>query len=317
MLKESYLSLRHAVDLYRGEHQTIFGVRTTGFFNVVGALLTDVAGQDFPKLEIWNDANAALVGAEQTLIGRNVQAAADQLQKANDAYKTASEEWGKYKAQLEGAAFKAQVGVAVVAVVTIVALGAVAVEGAAAVVGGGAGAVGGGASAAGGGAAALGGAATIPVDVVAAGGAATVPAGVGGAAALGGAATIPVDVVAAGGAATVPALAGGAGVAADVAATSAAGGAATIGGGAAAGDAIAEALVREASSALATGGEAAATQVAQAASASFLEAAMARISPVLIANYPFTSKEIEALGRLFDILNEVWKRKVGLPGIPP
>jgi hypothetical protein len=125
-LAEAYTTLEHAVDAGRGEHGIVFGMRSEGFFNAIGALLTEITGEKFPDMGIWDDASRLLVRAHGDLIGRRPEAAALDLLDAKTAYDKASKEWEAFKNQMASAETKAYIAIGVTAVV-IIAVAAIAV----------------------------------------------------------------------------------------------------------------------------------------------------------------------------------------------
>jgi hypothetical protein len=62
-----------------------------------------------------------------------------------------------------------------------------------------------------------------------------------------------------------------------------------------------------------SGGTAAATATAEGLSVGVLEAAYARLVPILALNAPFTTAEARALKQLADVIFEVMRRKQGFP----
>jgi hypothetical protein len=318
LLSGAEASLKRGVDFNAGEWGEINKSRLS-FFGAIGGALTDLAGKNFPSYEeTWAGVDNALIKARQELRAGNVKGAGDQLVAANAAYEKGKARWDAYKAQLENAGTRAQIGIAVVAVVAVAVFvtgGLITAPAAAAAGTGGAGAAGaagvagGGGVVAGGGvggAAALG--ATAPVDAAAAGLATTGVAGGGGAVVGGGAG--------AGSAAALgtTAAAGGSGAGTAVAA-GAAGTATAVGVGGATADAIVGAAIADTSAALSSGGVAAATATAEGMSVGVLEAVYSRLVIVLGMNAPLVSKEAQALKQVADIVFEVWHRKVGFPGV--
>jgi len=192
-LNESYDSMQRNLELYEGEHKMIKQNRDTDAFIGVGGFLTDLFGEDFPDVAMWDEPRMHLARARTALWTKNIEGAGNELAAANSSFQKCKEKWLSYKEQLPNAGTKAQVGVvviAVLAVVVIVATGGTAGAGAAAAGEGGTAA--GGAAAAGGtaaegGAAAAGGVAA-GGEAAAAGGAAAGGTAAGGTAAGGGAA---------------------------------------------------------------------------------------------------------------------------------
>ena len=78
-------------------------------------------------------------------------------------------------------------------------------------------------------------------------------------------------------------------------------------------DAIASAAIADTTAAMSTGGPAAATAAAEGMSVGVLEAAYARLVPVLTLNAPFTTAEARALKQVADIIFDVMRRKQGFP----
>ena len=182
LLNEAYESLQRDLELYEGEHKMIKQNRDTDAFIGVGGFLTDLFGEDFPDVAMWDEPKGHLARARAALWTKNIEAAGNHLAAANSSYRKCKEKWLSYKEQLPNAGTKAQVGVVVIAVIAVVVVVATA-----GVAGGGA-AAGGGTAAGGttaGGGAAAGGAAA---GEVAAGGAAAGGTAAGGGAAAGGAA---------------------------------------------------------------------------------------------------------------------------------
>jgi len=311
LLSDVHGQLSRSVDLYRGEWAEINKSRTT-FFGAVGGALTDLAGQAFPTYDkLWAALDNAVDASRAALRSQDVQGAANKLKETDAEYRKAMDTWGSYKNQIDSAGTKAQIGVGVAAVVAVavIATGGAIAAPAAAAGGGGAGAggavVGGGV----GGAAALG--ATAPVDVAAAGTATTVAAGGGGAAAGG----VVVGGGAGGSAAVATTVAADAAAASTGTGAAAATGTATAAGvGGATADGIVTATIQDTTAALASGGPAAAAEFAAAQSVGILEAAYARLAVILVANAPFTSRELQIMKQVADIIFKVWHDRQGFPG---
>ena len=311
-------TLQQAVDFNKGEWAIVNESRTT-FFGAIGGALTDLAGKNFPTYdETWGPAEDALIRAQQALRAQDVKAAGDELRTANDAYEKGKAKWLAYKAQLDSAEGRAEIGIAVVAVVAVVVI-----VGGAALVGGAAAGTAGVTAAAVGGDAALaatvpvdaavaGTAATVPLDAAAAGTATTVAAGGTGTAAAGGtgaavAATVPVDAAAAGTATTVAVGGTGAGATA---------GAATLAGvtaGGATADAVATATIADVGAAMTEGGPTAAAAAADACEQGTLSYTYDYLARILVANAPFTTPEAQFLKSIADVVFAAWKRKAGFP----
>jgi hypothetical protein len=82
-------------------------------------------------------------------------------------------------------------------------------------------------------------------------------------------------------------------------------------------NAVAGAAIADTAGAMTSGGAAGATAVAQAMPVTVLEGAMAQLSAVIYANQAnpaVTATELAVLKEIFDILQAVWKGKIGLGG---
>jgi hypothetical protein len=282
-LADAYVSLDHAIDLGLGEHQIMFGMRTDGFFNAIGAMLVEITGEDFPPTTIWDEANGKMVAARLSLMGHNVEAAAADLKAGEAAYKKASATWEAYKAQLDNAKKNAYIAIGVTAVVIIVVAAVAVVALPAAEVGG---------AVAEGGAVIPEAAATIPEA------AATVPEA---------AATIPEA------AATVPEAA----ATIPEAGMDAALGETVPGAAQAAGQTANPVLFQEILAAYRTGGAAAARIAARAMGPQALEGVLTLITVKLMGAGPLTGREETIVDELYDIVVQVWQSGIGLPGTAP
>jgi hypothetical protein len=277
-LAQAYTSLEHGVDAGRGEHGILFGMRSDGFFNAIGAMLVEITGEKFPSTNIWDEASSLLVRAQQHLIGRRPEEAATALHDAKVAYDKASKEWEGYKDQLASAETKAYVAIGVTAVVIIaVAALAVVLTPVAAVGGGAAGAEG-----------------AVGAGVAGAEGATTATAATAtaeGATAASASATIPEVAVGVG--ETLPGV--GAGVASETGPL----------------------IFQELLAIYRAGGAIAVRAAARGMSAPMLEKLLTFITVKLIGAGPLTQRDVTIVDEIYEIVLLVWQQMIGLPGTAP
>jgi hypothetical protein len=120
VLNEAHDSLSRDLELYEGEHKMIKQNRDTDAFIGVGGFLTDLFGEDFPDVAMWDEPRGHLARARTALWTKNFEAAGSELAAAHSSYQKCKETWLSYKEQLPNAGTKAQVGVVVIAVLAVV-----------------------------------------------------------------------------------------------------------------------------------------------------------------------------------------------------
>jgi len=120
VLNEAYESTQRDLELYEGEHKLIKQNRDTDTFIGVGGFLTDLFGEDFPDVAMWDEPRMHLARARTALWTKNIEAAGNHLAAAHSSYQKCKEKWLSYKEQLPNAGTKAQVGVVVIAVIAVV-----------------------------------------------------------------------------------------------------------------------------------------------------------------------------------------------------